>query len=188
MKKQLLSEEFKRMQKLAGIITESSDPKLDQTALDHSNTSPNTPPGATPGKKPMKEENNRIKQISDTDMYSIKEPNTTFLANDEKPFPLSQEELKPIKDASSKPNIAKFRAMTVLGPDMGTLSLKNKKYEQRILKFFKSDKDNYYITVVGPGETSSKRTKHYTTDDKSAFIEFINKVINEFSDWCDNQS
>ena len=78
--------------------------------------------------------------------------------------------------------------MVKLGPDMGTLSLANKKSEQRILKFFKSDKDNYYITVVGPGQTSFDRTKHYTTNEKSAFIEFANKTINEFSDWCDSQS
>jgi hypothetical protein len=52
--KQILSEEFRRMQKLAGLITESSDPKFDQIALDYSNTAPNTPPGATAGTTPSK--------------------------------------------------------------------------------------------------------------------------------------
>ncbi len=41
--------EFKRMQLLAGLITESSNPKFDQIALSYSNTAPNTPPGATSG-------------------------------------------------------------------------------------------------------------------------------------------
>jgi len=43
--KKLINEQFKRMQLLAGLITESSDSKFDQIALDHSNT----PPGATAG-------------------------------------------------------------------------------------------------------------------------------------------
>lgn len=47
--KKLINEQFQRMQLLAGLITESSDSKFDQIALDHSNTPPNTPPGATAG-------------------------------------------------------------------------------------------------------------------------------------------
>jgi hypothetical protein len=50
MKKQPLNESFIRMQKLAGIITESYDQKATDTALQFSNTKPNTPPGATSGK------------------------------------------------------------------------------------------------------------------------------------------
>ena len=49
-----LINEAKRFQKLAGIVTESSNMNFDKIALDHSNTTPNTPPGATPGTTPNK--------------------------------------------------------------------------------------------------------------------------------------
>jgi len=55
MKKQILSEEFRRMQKLAGIINESADPKGQDIALNFSNTAPNTSPGAKAGKIPNNE-------------------------------------------------------------------------------------------------------------------------------------
>ena len=121
-------------------------------------------------------------------MADIKAPNSAILTNDEKPFPLSTEECKPIEDYYSKPNIKKLTGMKKSGPDSGILSVSNKKGEKRILSFFKSDESNYYITVNGPGEYSYDRIKYYTTDNKSKFIEFINKVLKEFSDWCDSQS
>lgn len=43
--------EIKRMQQLAG-INEAADPKMQDIALEFSNTAPNTPPGATAGEKP----------------------------------------------------------------------------------------------------------------------------------------
>jgi len=63
--------EVRRMQVLAGIITESQLEELtfDQIALDHSNTAPNTPPGATPGTAPdqtsgkMKEGMGNFKEV-----------------------------------------------------------------------------------------------------------------------------
>jgi hypothetical protein len=50
MKKQILSEELHRMQQLAGLINEATNP--DDIALKYSNTAPNTPPGAKAGTPP----------------------------------------------------------------------------------------------------------------------------------------
>ena len=71
MKKQL-NEEFNRMQRLAGLIVESSDPKFDQIALDHSNTAPNTPPGATAGTSPsIKESKPPIYNVTTMDGKTV---------------------------------------------------------------------------------------------------------------------
>ena len=58
-----MNKEFIKMQKLAGVITESQyneamDQKASDIALKFSNTAPNTPSGATPGTSPKKEDSN----------------------------------------------------------------------------------------------------------------------------------
>ena len=54
-----LNESFLKMQKLAGVITESQySEAIDDIAMNFSNTAPNTPPGATAGTPPKKEDTN----------------------------------------------------------------------------------------------------------------------------------
>jgi len=168
MKKQIISEEFRRMQKLAGIITKS-------------------------------QLNEGVKEINQQNMYSVKEPNSAVLANGEKLSPLSDEECKLVKDFSEKENVKKLRPYIKLSPPddpMCVLSLENKKMEKRIIRFFKSTllpdgseskTPKYYITVLGPGETSYSREKYYTADNISEFQELIQKTLEEFSSWCDEQ-
>jgi len=72
--------EIKRMQVLAGILTEAQldEMTFDQIALDHPNTAPNTPPGATPGTAPeqasgkMKEGMGNFKEVPANDKVSGK--------------------------------------------------------------------------------------------------------------------
>jgi hypothetical protein len=44
------------MQKIAGILKESSNPTFDQIAMNHSNTGDQIAPGATKGQTPMEED------------------------------------------------------------------------------------------------------------------------------------
>jgi hypothetical protein len=153
-----MNKEFLKMQKLAGVITE----------------------GQYNEKKSLIE----IKQITRNDLHDIKAPYSATLENGNEPFPLTDEECKQVEDYSEKDNFKKFLKLSDFGPDTCVLSLANSKTnEKRILKFFKSDKDNYYITVFGP----DKSEKYYTTNNKPEFIKFINQVLEEFSTWCDNQ-
>jgi hypothetical protein len=60
--KQQLSEELKRMQRLAN-INEAADQKMQDIALKFSNTAPNTPPGAKAGETPKTSDVNNLTKL-----------------------------------------------------------------------------------------------------------------------------
>ena len=66
LKENKMNKEQLRMQMLAGIITEASDPKADNIALNYSNTKPNTPPGAKPGQAPKRSDVKRFEKALQT--------------------------------------------------------------------------------------------------------------------------
>jgi hypothetical protein len=140
----------------------------------------------------------QIKEITLHDFQEIKLPYSTKLSDGSDHFPLTDNEMEPMKKFLNRIGSTGYLYKSRLDSNQCDVGLSDGDDKVGI-RYFKSDESSYWIQtiggvpkkkpMVGTGFTGKfgSRLRYFTTNDGEVFKEFILEILIDLMDWIDSK-